>query len=708
MIHTLVLLCGVLVAQTSVETPGAESLEQIRSLDDIGFDATRRAKRVESYIDLPFATRADQILNRATFSLRFETAPPHDLDVAVNHESIGVIKASEVRAGEVEYRYDLDTLILSGTDTVTLRFLSKALDEAPEHCRFVEAGAWSSLAKGSIQTVTSLLPLPNDMSLFPLPFVDPRVSEPQTVALVLPAGQSVIRAAILLAGGLNRITGSEPHFDVYRDSLPTGHAVVVLTNERDAAALGLSYLPGARSYYTSNPKSEGHKLLVISGSGAEEAESAVLGTLLSEARSGPSLTPVLDAVTGAVEAAAGQVPPSWKAIEEPLTLSSFAEGDLVAKGGRTQTLSVGFRIPPDLFIWPATEVPFDVHFAQTTAMGQAPARIDVEFNGRFITTLPEVDGGERTVRLFLHRDTIRGYNSIDFHVRYPEAKSCIATRESDGAVTIFGDSILHFENTPRFAVLPDVDRFINDGYPFSRVGDLGETAVVLSSGWVNEEVETLLSVFAHLAAVTETLPTGIRVYTEDTLPKRLDLDLIAVGGLDSHRWIAQWSKKIPVTLGHRGAELAAPGIMDQLRGRVFRGDRERAEDLLGHEHSSLAAISGFVSPFAKDRSAILITSTGPNTLPHFTEFEGYAESRSPGGDLLILADGSRWRFRLGATSTWGSIHPWDHVRFWLSERWWLMPLGVLLCLVLLVPVLRDRLRRRAEGRLEFVGPEGVR
>ncbi|MEM6731115.1 MAG: cellulose biosynthesis cyclic di-GMP-binding regulatory protein BcsB, partial [Myxococcota bacterium] len=578
--------------EPNIEAP--EPVERVarRDLAQLGFDPKARGLRIESYVDLPLLTRADRVLNRAELVLVFDGELKRDLEVAVNHERIGTISADAVSGGDLEQSFTLNPLSLSGNDTITLKFVGADLEEAPEACREVEAGAWSALTRGYIEVGTSILPLPNDVSLFPLPFVDPRIDDQEKVALVMPGGARSTRAAILLAAGFNRITGIEPRFSVHREALPEAHAVVLLAGEEEAKKLGLPFEAKPTAFYATHPTATNLKLLVFSGDGVEALETAVLGMFVAEGRSGSELAADPRKVAEAIRARVGSLPTSWTSVNEPLALGSLVDGDLVHEGGRTKTLSVGFRIPPDLFVWPAQEVPFEVHYGQTTALGQAPARIDVEFNGRFLTTLPAIDGGDRRVELRLHRDSIRGYNALNFHVRYPESVACIAGEADEGAVTIYGDSKFHFEKLPRFAVVPDVDRFVNDGYPFSRRGDLGETTVVLSSTWQPREIEAVLSVFTHLAAVTEDLPTGVEVLSEAELPETLDRDLLLVGSLDTHRLVAQWREEVPATLGHRGFELIDGGLLGQLRNSVIRSDRQRAEDLLLHQHETLAVLSG--------------------------------------------------------------------------------------------------------------------
>src|SRR5207248_9057758 len=76
-------------------------------------------------------------------------------------------------------------------------------------------------------------------------------------------------------------------------------------------------------------------------------------------------------------------------------------------------------------------------------------------------------------------------------------------------VEIAPDSVLHLEGARHFSMLPDLSLFAFDGWPFTRVADLSETAIVLPDRPAPAELGTALSIVARMAQVTGSVGTGV-------------------------------------------------------------------------------------------------------------------------------------------------------------------------------------------------------
>jgi hypothetical protein len=91
-------------------------------------------------------------------------------------------------------------------------------------------------------------------------------------------------------------------------------------------------------------------------------------------------------------------------------------------------------------------------------------------------------------------------------------------------------------------------------------------------------------------------------------------------------------------------------------------------------------------------------------LPPYDDFLGYAESRTGNADLLLLADGQRWLFRVGTSYGRGQLDAWTRLRWFLATHW----MALLPVLVVGVAILahegRRFLARRIRERLAAGGP----
>jgi hypothetical protein len=90
------------------------------------------------------------------------------------------------------------------------------------------------------------------------------------------------------------------------------------------------------------------------------------------------------------------------------------------EGAAPATLSLRFRVAPDLWIWPADALTLDLGWSERLPAGVEPPRLDVEVNGYFLATLPRPPGpGEHAsrARLRIPREHMRGFNELLVHVR---------------------------------------------------------------------------------------------------------------------------------------------------------------------------------------------------------------------------------------------------------------------------------------------------
>jgi hypothetical protein len=349
-------------------------------------------------------------------------------------------------------------------------------------------------------------------------------------------------------------------------------------------------------------------------------------------------------------------------------------------GATPATLAVRFRIAPDLSIWPADSVTMDLGWSERLPPGVPAPRLDVELNGYFLTTLPPAtEPGEhvRWARIRIVREHLRGFNQLLVHVTYPDALDGASPGPGDGTrVAISGDSTVHLERLGHFATLPDVALFTYDGFPFTRVPDLGETAVVLPSPASASEVSTAVTVLAQFAQITGRAGTRARFLDAGAPDEALvGKDLLLVGTPADNGLLARWRAHWPLDLAGAPARIQAPpGSRPWLElagglGTIL--DRRRAEAVLGRA-GPVSAVMGIESPLSPGRSAVAVTGSGAR-LPPFREFLGYAQTRNlSGDDLLLLSGGQRWGFRIGPSFATGRHSPWDRVRWFLANHWLLL------------------------------------
>ena len=642
-------------------------------------------------LDFPFTARADEELTGAAVRIVF-AGPVESLEVLVNDERLALLSGDDPHPPDIPVARTL----LADRNTLSLR-----LRDRQGRC-LARPAAWAAVRSIGVVLQANPVPLPNELALLPLPFFDRGYDASATVPLVLghPPSRDEVRLGALVASWFAVDAPIPLAFDARIGALPDSRAIVLVGGSADSARLGIEPLRGPSIRMIDHPAhpESNVKLLVIGGRNGEELRAAVEGLAARTAR-----------LTGseAMLAAPSQQPPSppysaprWVPSGRPVPFSKYPAGSVFAHEGNTPaTMSVRFRVAPDLWIWPAEFVVLDLGYSERIPRGAIPPRLDVEINGYYLATLPRAAPGKpQRVRLRIPREHMRGFNQLLVHVHYPDPDPCAAipvwTSGEPPRVEIAGDSVLHVEDLSHFANLPDVSAFAFDGFPFTRIPDLGETAVVLPERPSPAELSMAFSVLGQLAQITGKVGTRATFPPPSETPG--DRDVLAIGTPDDNALVFRWGNALPLALQGKSARVQRTvRLLDLLGGPEPLLEAQRAEELLSRAGET-AAIAAIESPISAGRVAVVITGTA---LPRFADFLGYAQSRGRGGDLLVLAGGERAMFRIGGTFGRGELDAWTRLRWFLATHWLALPPVLLAGAVMLAAHGRRFLARRMRARL---------
>jgi len=647
-------------------------------------------------LDFPFTARADEELTGAAARISF-AGPIESLEVLVNDERVALLSGDDPHPPDLP----IARTLLADRNTLSLR-----LRDREGRC-LARPGAWAAVRSIGIVLQASPVPLPNELALLPLPFFDRGYDASATVPLVLghPPSRDEVRLAALVASWFAVDAPIPLAFDARIGELPDSRAIVLVGGSADSARLKIEPPRGPSIRMVDHPAhpESNVKLLVIGGRNAEELRAAVESLAARTARfTGPE----------AMLAAPSRQPPSppysaprWVPSGRPVPFSQYPAGSVFAHEGSTPaTMSVRFRVAPDLWIWPAEFVVLDLGYVERIPRGAIPPRLDVEINGYYLATLPRTAPGKPgRVRLRIPREHMRGFNQLLVHVHYPDPDPCAAipawTSGEPPRVEIAGDSVLHVEGLSHFSNLPDVSAFAFDGFPFTRIPDLGETAVVLPERPSPAELSMAFSVLGQLAQITGKVGTRATFPPPSETPG--DRDVLAIGTPDDNALVFRWSGALPIALQAKAARVQRTvRPLDLLGGPEPLLEAQRAGELLSRT-GEVAAIAAIESPISEGRVAVVITGTA---MPRFADFLGYAQSRGRGGDLLVLAGGERAMFRIGGTFGRGELDAWTHLRWFLATHWLALPPVLLAGAVMLAAHGRRFLARRMRARLALEEP----
>ncbi len=701
------------------------------SLEHLGLDKAVRSYNRRTSVRLPFYARGDEVFTRARLKLDLDhsvTVPDtvKGMKILINDEVIGTIpfvlpdgsKASVPPVLEL----DVPPELMSEKNALSFDLI---LDPDAPCQLLVDVGTWRMLLGGRLDAVAAPLPLPNQLDMLPVPFFDPFADAVTPIPVVLPFapevgndGPRVVKIAGYLAAYFGVRGGARFKFPTsWPDTwagLPEGHAVVLVLPGNAKLVPDLGPITGPMIAMRDNPKSGARhaKLWVIAGRNLDELELAAKRVLLDfEATKVAGATVTFD-FAPAVEPREPYDAPRWfPAAAVPLGSVANAAARTF-KGALGGTIGFEMRIPPDVFTWPSSYVTLDLAWRSVVPPGvEAPALV-VDINGHFLAKLELDDGGEasETKTLRLPVTELRGFNQLNVHV-VPPADICPSPESDVVEVEVLGTSILHLEGYHHFKPMPDLEAFVNDGYPFTRLADLSGTVAVLPPRPSGGEVATLLSFVAHTTAITGLGPTGLDVmfgdaHTVGDDATRRTKDVLVLGAVGRLSGLAEWEHHMPI----RGITRDAPGHIEMpdvpwykeamafLQGTPLSADLERLASALKPGEQRAYAV-GLESPWTSGRSIVIVSADEPGTMPSLPAMRGFAEAIQTRTDALVLAGERRATFRVLSSYELGTLPPWTEFLWFIAGHWIILMPVLLLTAGLFSWVMKRHLLNVAYRRL---------
>jgi cellulose synthase (UDP-forming) len=397
-------------------------------------------------------------------------------------------------------------------------------------------------------------------------------------------------------------------------------------------------------------------------------------------------------------------------------------------------VKVPFRTAPDFYTWRNEPFEMKLHYRAPPGpiIDLQPSRLDVGINGIYLDTLSLAPPAQRddwlsrlfgfgtaqaaSARVGVPIYDVFGSNELQFYfdARPLHRGECAAVPQ-DLRMSIDPDSTIDLSRGYRFAEMPNLAFFVNSGFPFTRMADLSETAVVLPDRPTGVEVSAYLGMMGRFGALTGYPAIRVTVARPDGLAAIADRDLLVMGTMQRLGMAAELLHGSAVSIANGRLGISVGDPLDSVR-RLFDDrpgqERDRAATTLGSGISETTAVLvGGESPLRSGRSVVAILAAAPQAL------DGVVASLRDGqqapqiqGDLALLSSGHVSAFRVTAPYTVGALP------FWLWPSWYLrdqpLPLIILMLLgcFLLGSALFWAMNRRAGRRLKTaqapIGPPG--
>ncbi|MCF0254513.1 MAG: cellulose biosynthesis cyclic di-GMP-binding regulatory protein BcsB, partial [Duodenibacillus sp.] len=446
---------------------------------------------------------------------------------------------------------DLDVKRLQARNRLMIEFIGhvRPVCDNPE-----DPAVWVNVAATSTLTVAkSQLTLPNDLSRFPVPFLDPASDRPLVLPVVLskdPSDAERTAAAVIAGffGSLAEWRGAS--FPALAGELPPEqHCVVFATNERRPEFLRhLPRFEEPQVIMASAPMSLTAKMLVVAG--ADEAQMLAAAQALTVRDRAMIGERVRFKGFSAPAPLAPYAAPKWLDTGSEAELSRFMQfpRQLTAAGPVPWPVGVTVRLAPDLFMMQDATVDLKLKYRYSKPAAGETAQLRTLVNGLLVDSVnldPAASRGERTFRLPTYdgplavdpgKDAAPALvNQISFAVGYQAAHSagsldnCRSISLPQRQVDIDPSSRIVLSGLQHYAQLPDLGLFMRSGFPFTKHADLAQTVALVPKGADTDVMTTLLNAVGRMGAATGAAPVHLTVRSAWSDADLMNKDVLVAG-----------------------------------------------------------------------------------------------------------------------------------------------------------------------------------
>lgn len=629
---------GASAAPASTRDAGAQGAAvREMNLVQLGVDYAVTLRGTSATVGIPFSVRADELVTAASLKLDYSYSPAlipelSHLNVSVNDVVVTTLPVASTEAGKPQSAViPIDRRLITDFNRINIELIGHYARgcEDPAH-----TSLWAKVdASSKLRLTVEPFRLNADLATLPLPFFDTRDVRRLSLPFVFDSAApfSTLEAAGIVSswfGALADYRGAV--FPVSRGALPTGaHAVVFALPDTTIAGLALPSIGGPTLAVVDHPGDATHKLLLVMGRTPAELRTASSALALnSRALAGASAVISNFAAPAARRAYDA---PRWIASDRPVQLGELAAADDLTVAGYTpDVVKVNLRLPPDLFAWRARGIPLDLGYRYTPRVRADQSTLNLSLGETFVGSLPLKaanpanerwwnplaqrllpDGslGERK-KIFLPPLALGSRNQLRMHYHFePAAGPCTPLLDNVRA-GIEANSTLDISGLPHYLAMPELATFANGGFPFTRLADLAETAVVLPEQPTTSDTETYLALMGQLGNATGYPALRVTVGGASKLSQWADKDLLVIGSLQNQPLFAQWAERMPLKRSE-GAQAFRLGTWVDETLKFVAGTRQR-EDLPSSTQMTVAydgsdaVLSGFQSPLRPGRSVVAV------------------------------------------------------------------------------------------------------
>ncbi|WP_248767557.1 cellulose biosynthesis cyclic di-GMP-binding regulatory protein BcsB [Pseudomonas sp. MWU12-2345] len=714
--------------------PPSGSYSHSLTLKQLGRLDTMNLQGVEAADSVSFNVRADEVVNSAQLLLRYSYSPAlladlSQINVLVNDEVAASLALPKDGAGKPQEQVvNIPAHLITEFNRLRLQFIGHYTMqcEDPQH-----SSLWAKINNSSeLELNVSPIPLKDDLSILPLPFFDRRDSQPLNLPFVF--AKAPDHAALEGAGALSSWLGA---LAAYRGAsftsnvgqLPDKGNAIVLVESKDAVQLGGLAIPapkGPTVTLVTHPGDPHAKLLIVAGrDGAELKLAASAVALGSKALEGNSvLIEHLDSLSPRKPYDA----PNWLPSDRPVKLGELLDPKLFSVSGYNPgPIGIPLRLPPDMFNWREEGVRLDLKYRYTPQQESSNSSLLVSLNNTFMKSMPLPSmkslGGAESLLTLLQKDESLPRESVvriplgsagaqsqlqlRFMFDYIKQGECRDIIIDNMRGLIDPDSTLDLTGYNHYIALPNLGVFNDSGFPFTRLADLSQSAVVLPDGSGPAEWGAYLTVLGRFGDSTGYPATAVQVVDAAQVQSVSDKDLLVLASGDNQPLLKQWIDRLPAGVSGDNHRFSLSDLTLRVRQWISpdpaANQRKPTLTVSYSGPQSSTYLAGFESPLKPGRSVVVIASGKPEGLAEATAamIGGDAYKDSLQGSLAVVQGKEITSLVADEQYYVGELNLFKRVQWLLSQNMQWMLLVTVLGLLLVASLLYLALRARAKKRL---------
>lgn len=678
---------------------------------------------------IEFGMRSDEVVSKALLNLTYTPSPSllpvtSQLKVYLNDELMGVLPVTKEQLGQkVTTQIAIDPLYITDFNRVRLEFIGHYRDVCENPAN---STVWLDVGRGSSLDLTyQSLKVRNDLSHFPVPFYDARDNRALNLPMVFagsPDLQQQQAAAIVASWFGSKAGWRGQTFPVMYNTLPDRNAIVFATNDhspdflRDHPAVKAPTIE-----MIDHPNNPYMKLLVVFGRDDKDllkaAQGIAAGNILFR---GNSVT------VNEVKPLLARVPydaPNWVRTDRPVTFGELKtyEQQLQSTGMEPASINLSLNLPPDLYLLRSTGIDMDLKYRYTMPAVKDSSRMDISLNNQFLQSFSlnsTQDINKLMMRLPVLQGLLDGKNDVsipalrlgamnqlrfDFQYANPmpggNIDSCVTFQPVQNHVVLGDDSTIDFSHYYHFLPMPDLRTFANAGFPFTRMADLSDTAIVMPKKPSEEQLSTLLNTVAVIGGQTGLAGTSMTIIDDGSQIKDKDADLLLIGSIPPS---LKDDKKVDLLVDATQSWVKTPIRHNDLPSIYLDAD-DRSASVQTEISSSgpMAAIVGFESPYYKQRSVVALLADSDKGYDLLNDALNDSGKRAAMfGSVSVIRESGVNSLRVGDVYYVGHLPWFERIWFALSNHPVLLAIFAAISIVLLAWVMWRLLRIISRRRLD--------